>query len=91
MKCWTGELPLGRFRFLRKKAHTDPRLDQVVLRALEKEPERRYQQAGEILARWRLCPPRPPPPSAAGKWPPSISGHGMRAGADRRAGLRAFA
>jgi len=46
----TGELPLGRFPLPSQKAHTDPRLDQVVLRALEKEPERRYQQAGEILA-----------------------------------------
>jgi hypothetical protein len=45
----TGELPLGRFLLPSQKAHSDPRLDQVVLRALEKEPERRYQQAGEIL------------------------------------------
>jgi hypothetical protein len=29
----------------------DVRLDEVVLRALEKEPERRYQQAGEIKTR----------------------------------------
>jgi len=45
----TGELPLGRFPLPSQKAHTDARLDQVVLRALEKEPDRRYQQAGEIL------------------------------------------
>jgi serine/threonine protein kinase len=45
----TGELPLGRFPLPSQKAHTDVRLDQVVLRALEKEPERRYQQASEIL------------------------------------------
>jgi predicted Ser/Thr protein kinase len=45
----TGELPLGRFLLPSQKAHTDVRLDQVVLRALEKEPDRRYQQAGEIL------------------------------------------
>ena len=45
----TGELPLGRFPLPSQKAHTDARLDQVVLRALEKEPDRRYQQASEIL------------------------------------------
>jgi predicted Ser/Thr protein kinase len=45
----TGELPLGRFPLPSQKAHTDARLDQVVLRALEKDPDRRYQQASEIL------------------------------------------
>jgi serine/threonine protein kinase len=45
----TGELPLGRFPLPSQIAHTDARLDQVVLRALEKEPDRRYQQASEIL------------------------------------------
>jgi serine/threonine protein kinase len=46
----TGELPLGRFPLPSQKARTDIRLDRVVLRALEKEPLLRYQQAGEILA-----------------------------------------
>jgi hypothetical protein len=45
----TGELPLGRFPLPSQKAHTDVKLDQVVLRALEKEPRLRYQQAAEIL------------------------------------------
>jgi hypothetical protein len=45
----TGELPLGRFPLPSQKAHTDARLDQVVMRALEKEPAHRYQTAGEIL------------------------------------------
>jgi serine/threonine protein kinase len=45
----TGELPLGRFPLPSQKSHTDVRLDQVVLRALEKEPDRRYQRASEIL------------------------------------------
>lgn len=44
----TGELPLGRFRVPSEKAHTDPQLDDVVLKALEKEPDRRYQTASEI-------------------------------------------
>jgi hypothetical protein len=44
----TGELPLGRFAPPSQKVHIDVRLDEVVLRALEKEPERRYQQVSEI-------------------------------------------
>ncbi len=44
----TGELPVGRFDPPSKKRGLDTRLDEVVLRALEKEPERRYQQASEV-------------------------------------------
>jgi hypothetical protein len=44
----TGELPLGRFAAPSRKATIDRRLDAVVLRSLEKEPDRRYQQAGEV-------------------------------------------
>ncbi len=46
----TGELPLGKFP-APSRLHglqIDVRLDEVVLRALEKEPERRYQQASRI-------------------------------------------
>ena len=44
----TGELPIGRFAPPSKKVQIDVRLDEVVLRALEKEPALRYQQASEI-------------------------------------------
>jgi predicted Ser/Thr protein kinase len=44
----TGELPLGRFAPPSKKVHVDVRLDEVVFRALEKEPERRYQHVSEV-------------------------------------------
>jgi serine/threonine protein kinase len=44
----TGELPLGRFAVPSEKARVDARLDQVVLRTLEKEPQRRYQQASQV-------------------------------------------
>ncbi|HWB10342.1 MAG TPA: serine/threonine-protein kinase [Pirellulales bacterium] len=44
----TGELPLGRFAPPSAKVQVDVRLDEVVFRALEKEPERRYQRASEV-------------------------------------------
>jgi tRNA A-37 threonylcarbamoyl transferase component Bud32 len=44
----TGELPLGRFALPSQKAQVEVRLDEVVLRALEKEPERRYQHVSDM-------------------------------------------
>lgn len=44
----TGELPLGRFAPPSQKYSLDVRLDEVVLRTLEKEPDRRYQQASQV-------------------------------------------
>ena len=44
----TGELPLGRFALPSQKVAVDGRLDEVVLRALEKEPEKRYQHASDL-------------------------------------------
>jgi tRNA A-37 threonylcarbamoyl transferase component Bud32/cytochrome c-type biogenesis protein CcmH/NrfG len=47
----TGELPLGKFAPPSSRMsgiEVDVRLDEVVLRALEKEPDRRYQQASEV-------------------------------------------
>ncbi len=66
----TGELPLGRFALPSQKAPVDPRLDEVVLRALEKDLERRYQQVAELRAdvekiagaTTATVPPLPPPP-----------------------------
>ncbi len=44
----TGELPIGRFSTPSQKVQVDVRLDEIVLRALEKEPDRRYQHASEV-------------------------------------------
>jgi capsular polysaccharide biosynthesis protein len=45
----TSELPLGKFPAPSQKAvRIDVRLDEVVLRALEKQPEQRYQQASQV-------------------------------------------
>ena len=62
----TGELPLGRFPPPSQKSGVDPRLDPVVLRALEKDPRLRYQQAGEMLAAIQAFSGHP---LAAAKWP----------------------
>lgn len=77
----TGELPLGRFAPPSKKVQIDVRLDEVVLRALEKEPEQRYQQASDVKSEVEAiqssaCDARPvyseSPPSTVAKsshWP----------------------
>jgi tRNA A-37 threonylcarbamoyl transferase component Bud32 len=44
----TGELPGKRIEPPSKKVQLDVRLDEIVLRALEKQPELRYQQAGAL-------------------------------------------
>ncbi len=71
----TGELPLGRFSAPSERAGTDPRLDGVVFRTLEKERDRRYQTAGamgtavENISHAGPPPPPPPPASVAGAMP----------------------
>jgi tRNA A-37 threonylcarbamoyl transferase component Bud32 len=44
----TGKLPLGRFALPSERVHVDVRLDDVVLKSLEREPERRYQYVSEV-------------------------------------------
>ena len=61
----TGELPLGRFSPPSAKATVDPRIDQVVLRALEKERERRFQSAGQVKTEVETISATPPPQPAA--------------------------
>lgn len=44
----TGELPMGRFAPPSQKVQIDIRIDEIVLRSLEKEPARRYQHASDV-------------------------------------------
>jgi tRNA A-37 threonylcarbamoyl transferase component Bud32 len=44
----TGEVPMGHFEPPSKKVELDVRLDEVVLRSLAREPQRRYQHASEV-------------------------------------------
>ena len=83
----TGELPIGRFAPPSKKVQIDVRLDEVVLRALEREPEQRYQQVSELKTEMesvRLNPARakevrPEPASASG----SIADQGLDDAVDK--------
>src|SRR6266568_3742309 len=65
----TGELPLGKFAPPSSRGlQVDVRLDEVVLRALEKEPERRYQHASQVKTAVETIASTsasPPPPNAA--------------------------
>ncbi len=44
----TGSLPLGRFEAPSRRVDIDVRLDEIVLRTLEREPARRYQHAVDV-------------------------------------------
>ena len=61
----TGELPLGRFAPPSEKCSVDPRVDEVVLRTLEKERERRYQQASQVQTEVETIAGGPATPAAA--------------------------
>ena len=54
----TGELPANASKPPSSKVQIDVRLDEVVLRALEKNPELRYQQASEVKTWWKRLWPR---------------------------------
>lgn len=66
----TGELPIGRFAPPSKKVSIDVRLDEVVLRALEKEPALRYQQASEIKTTVESIVTTPAPDASVGREEP---------------------
>jgi predicted Ser/Thr protein kinase len=60
----TGELPAASAQPPSTRMaglQVDIRLDEVVLRALEKEPDRRYQQAREVKTRMETIASQPPP------------------------------
>ena len=58
----TGELPIGKFPPPSTKAQADARVDTVVMHALEKEPENRYQTANQMKADVEAIEAGPAPP-----------------------------
>jgi len=67
----TGEVPMGRFEPPSKRVQVDVRLDEVVLRALEREPARRYQQVSEVKTGVEMITSTMPAPLAASLAAPS--------------------
>ena len=61
----TGVLPMGHFELPSQNASVDARLDQIVLHALERLPERRYQQAREVKTDIESVASTPRPAAAA--------------------------
>lgn len=56
----TGQRPHGAFQPASQRVQVDVRIDEVVLKALQQEPDRRYQQASEMksdVERIRTTPP----------------------------------
>jgi serine/threonine protein kinase len=80
----TGELPVGRFAPPSHKARVDGRLDSIVLRALSREPEHRYQDAADLkkdVEAVRSGEAGPAQPAPQGFVPPGFfEAFGQRAG-----------
>jgi len=71
----TGEVPMGRFEAPSKRVQVDVRLDEVVLKALEREPARRYQQVSEVKSNVETITSTTPAAPAA---PPTVLGMAPR-------------
>jgi tRNA A-37 threonylcarbamoyl transferase component Bud32 len=80
----TGALPIGRFDPPSARARIDVRLDEIVLRALEHEPERRYQHAVEVKTDVQAVRTAPAEPEA----PPAPATTPERPAAERASGRR---
>lgn len=59
----TGELPIGRFQPPSQMSAVGEGIDEIVMRALEKEPSRRYQQVNEIKTGFATNQPANPSPN----------------------------
>jgi serine/threonine protein kinase len=69
----TGDLPIGKFPPPSRKVQVDVRIDDIVLRALENDPERRYQQASEVKSEVQTVADAPAPhPSTADSSPHTV-------------------
>jgi serine/threonine-protein kinase len=78
----TGELPVGRFKLPSERVQgLDSRLDAVVARLLENEPEARYARAAEVCQALEglVTSTSLPPQSLVGAQPP-VRGSGLKSG-----------
>lgn len=60
----TGELPIGRFQLPSEKGKVDVRMDEVVLKSLDKEPNRRYQRVTDVASAVEAASSEKPTPLA---------------------------
>jgi len=70
----TGELPGKKIEAPSKKVQIDVRLDEIVLRALEKKPELRYQQVSEVKTMVETIVQTPLPHQKSAAAVPAMSG-----------------
>jgi hypothetical protein len=73
----TGERPVGRFPLPSATPGVDARLDAIVLRALERDPERRFARAEEMAKELEVL-------AAPGSDRPSTGGQGSNLAAEER-------
>ncbi|HEY1080650.1 MAG TPA: serine/threonine-protein kinase [Prosthecobacter sp.] len=64
----TGELPLGRFPAPSECNGSDPRLDSVVMRTLEKQRDKRFQNASDLKSGLETAGSSTQPPAPARPW-----------------------
>jgi hypothetical protein len=79
----TGEVPVGRFHAPSESTRLDARVDAIVLRALERERELRYQRAEEIrtdVTRLSVAGPESVPARAHGTESPAAASGGRGRG-----------
>jgi tRNA A-37 threonylcarbamoyl transferase component Bud32 len=69
----TGELPIGRFKPPSERTPLDQRVDEIVMRALEKERELRQKNAGEFKTQVEQVTSHPESPGEPGKTSRAIS------------------
>jgi protein kinase-like protein len=79
----TGELPIGRFAPPSKKSDVDARIDDIVLKTLEKERDARFQRVAEV--RTKIDEAGVPPPVPVPARPPMPGPRLVNAAADRAA------
>jgi len=74
----TGDLPLGKFAPPSRKVELDIRLDDIVLRALENDPKRRYQKASDVKTQVETVASTTAPAGAESPAPPMIDSKRIR-------------
>ena len=78
----TGGLPIGHFALPSEKSYADPRLDDVVLRTLEKDRERRTQTAAEVKTQVETIAGSPRLPPLPGQTVPATSAQALESRTD---------